>query len=97
MAIIKTTDMSYDRRNAGSGPLTLGTSGETIDLSPGDFLVPDSVKAIVITVGGDVVCKAMFGGADISMTGLPAGYVLPRHCSHIRKSGTTARLATISG
>jgi len=89
--------MTYDRRNAGSGPLTLGTNGETIDLGPGDFVVPDSVKAIVITAGGNVVCKAMFGLADISMTGLPAGYVLPWHCSHIRKSGTTAKLATIGG
>ena len=89
--------MSYDRRNAGSGPLTLGWAGESIALASGDFVVHDSVKAVVVTAGGDVTCRAVNAASDITIEDLPAGYVLPWHCSHIRQSGTTASLATIVG
>jgi hypothetical protein len=89
--------MSYDRKNAGSGPLTLGWSGESIELASGDFRVPDTAKAVVVTSAGDVVCRAVSASTDITMTDLPSGYVLPWHCSHIRQSGTTASLATIVG
>ena len=89
--------MSYDRRSAGSGPQTLAPGGGPINLGGGDFTVPDSVKGIVVTSAGDVVFRALNGSADITMAGLPAGYVLPWHCSHIRKSGTTAALATAEG
>jgi hypothetical protein len=72
-----------------------GVDGAPIDLSAGDFVVPDSVTAIVLTSAGDVVCRAASGTEDITLTGLPAGYILPWRCSVIRQAGTTATLATI--
>jgi hypothetical protein len=89
--------MSYDRKSAGNGPLTLGWDGATIDLGPGDFQVPDSTKAIVVTTSGNVACKPVNAAVHITLTSLPAGYILPWHCSHIRKAGTTAVLATVAG
>jgi len=89
--------MSYDRKNAGNGPLTPGWDGAAIDLGPGDFEVADVTKAIVVTAPGNVVCKPADAGEDITLTGLPAGYILPWHCSHIRKAGTSAALATVAG
>jgi hypothetical protein len=89
--------MSYERKNAGDGPLTLGWDGAAIDLGPGDFQVGGSTKAIVVTAAGNVGCKPANAGADITLTALPAGYILPWHCSHIRKAGTTAALATVAG
>ncbi|MFA7604543.1 MAG: hypothetical protein WCY29_16205 [Novosphingobium sp.] len=89
--------MSYDRNSAGSGPMTFGVDGADIDLSSTDFVVPDAVKGIVLTEAGDVVCRPMHAGADITLTDLPAGYMLPWHCAVIRKAGTTASLATVLG
>jgi hypothetical protein len=89
--------MPYDRNAAGAGPLTLGVDGATIDLSATDFAVPDTVKAIVVVAAGNVVCRPLKAGADITLTGLPAGYVLPWHCTKVSKAGTTAALATVIG
>jgi len=88
--------MTYDRKTAGKGPLTPGWDGNVIDLANGDYEVADSVKGIVVTVAGDVACKPVNGKAVISLEGLPAGYILPWHCSHICQRGTTASLATIA-
>lgn len=89
--------MAYDRKIAGSGPQTLGFGGAAIDLAGGDYAVPDRVKAIVLIGEGDVVFRPVSGTEDIAIGGLPAGYVLPWHCSHIRAAGTTAALATVEG
>jgi hypothetical protein len=89
--------MSYDRKHAGNGPLTPGWDGAPINLGPGDFQVPDSTKAIVVTAAGNVVCKPVNAAVSITLTSLPAGYILPWHCSHISKAGTTAALATVAG
>jgi hypothetical protein len=89
--------MSYDRKVAGSGPTSFGFDGAAIDLSATDFTVPDSVKAIVVTAAGNVVCRPLKAAADVTLAGLPAGYVLPWHCTRITRSGTTATLATVIG
>jgi hypothetical protein len=89
--------MSYDRSTAGNGPQTMGWGGGPIDLSTADFQVPDTVKGVTLTSPGNVALRAVRGTVDIIMTNLPSGYVLPWHCSHIRKTGTTAALATIIG
>lgn len=89
--------MAYDRRTAGKGPLTLGWDGHVIDLTGGDYKIADSVKGIVVTAAGDVACKPVDAETVISLESLPAGYILPWHCSRICQRGTTASLATIAG
>lgn len=89
--------MSYDRRTAGAGPMTPGFDGATIDLSSTDYTVPDTVKSIVVVATGNVVCRPVNAGADITITGAPAGLVLPWHCAKIVRASTTATLATVIG
>lgn len=89
--------MPYDRQEFTSGATTFGFSGATISLAGGDFTVGDTVKGIVVCNAGNVVCRPVGAGADITFTNLPAGYIIPYHCSFIRQSGTTATLATIIG
>lgn len=89
--------MAYDRNEAGSGPATFGVDGATIDLGGGDYTVPDTVKAIVVVAAGDVVCRPLNAGADITITAAPVGMVLPWHCTKIESTGTTATLATVLG
>jgi hypothetical protein len=94
----KEFDMSdYDRNLYSSGADTFGFGGASISLASTDFTVPADVKAIVVTTGGNVVFRAVDGTSDITMTGVATGYVLPYHCSVIRRTGTTATLATIIG
>lgn len=89
--------MAYDRKTAGFGPATFGNDGATIDLSSTDYTVPDTVKAIVVVASGDVVCRPLNAGADVTITGAPVGMLLPWNCSQITKTGTTATLATVIG
>jgi hypothetical protein len=89
--------MPYDRNEFTSGATTLGFSGATISLAGGDFSVNDTVKAIVVCATGNVVFRPVGSGADITMSSLPAGYIIPYHCSVIRQTGTTATLATVIG
>ena len=89
--------MTYDRTTSGSGPATFGNDGATIDLSSTDYTVPATVKAIVVVATGNVVCRPVNAGADITITGAPVGMVLPWHCTKIEQTGTTATLATVIG
>jgi hypothetical protein len=89
--------MAWDRKNAGSGPASAGFDGATISLAATDFTVPDSVKSIVVVAAGNVVCRPLNAGADITITNAPVGLVLPWHCLTIVKTGTTATLATVIG
>jgi hypothetical protein len=89
--------MPYDRKDFVSGADTFGFGGATISFAGGDYTVPDTVKGIVVTATGSVTFRPVDSGADITMTALPVGYVLPYHCSVVRSSGTTATLATIIG
>lgn len=89
--------MAYDRTRAGSGPATIGNDGAVITYSGGTFVVGNTVKHIVITVAGNVVCRPLGAGADITLTAWPAGAFLPWHCLHITETGTTATLATVIG
>ena len=77
-------------------PLDLGTSGEIIDLSGGDYVPAASVKAIIVVAVGNVICRPLNANADITITGAPVGFVLPWYCSKIESSGTTATLATVT-
>ena len=89
--------MAYNRNEAGSGPASFGVDGATISLGGGDYTVPDTVKAIVVVAAGDVVCRPLNAGADITITDAPVGFVLPWHCTKIEATGTTATLATVIG
>lgn len=89
--------MAYDRTRAGDGPATYGFDGATISLGGGDYTVPDTVKAIVVVATGNVVCRPVNAGADITITDAPVGMALPWHCTAIRQTGTTATLATVIG
>lgn len=89
--------MPYDRTIAGSGPATEGFDGAAIDLGSTDFVVGNDVKAIIVITAGNVVCRPVGASADITLTSVPAGFRLPWHCSHIRKTNTTAALATVIG
>lgn len=89
--------MAYNRNEAGSGPATFGVDGAEIDLSSTDYTVPDTVKAIVVVATGDVVCRPLNAGVDITISDAPVGMLLPWHCTKITKTGTTATLATVLG
>lgn len=89
--------MAYNRKTAGSGPDSLGFGGGPIDLSGGDYTVPDTVKGIVVVATGNVICRALNGSADVTITGATVGMHLPFHCLAIRQTGTTATLAEIIG
>lgn len=89
--------VDYDRELYSSGADTFGFDGAEISLAGGDYIVTDDVKAVVVVSAGNVVFRAMDGESDITMTGLPAGYIIPWHCSVIRQTGTSATLATLIG
>ena len=89
--------MPYNRQDFTSGADTFGFGGATISLAGGDYTVPDTVKGIVVTSAGTVVFRPVDSTADITMSALPVGYILPYHCRFIRQTGTTATLATVIG
>lgn len=89
--------MAYNRKTAGAGPGTFGFGGAAISLAGGDYTPADTVKGIVVVATGNVVCRPVDGGSDITITGAPVGMMLPWHCSAIRQTGTTATLATVEG
>lgn len=89
--------MPYNRQDFTSGADTFGFGGATISLAGGDYTVPDTVKGIVVTGAGTVVFRPVDSAADITMSALPVGYILPYHCRFIRQTGTTATLATVIG
>lgn len=76
---------------------TFGVDGATISLASTDYTVPNTVKAIVVVAAGNIVCRPLNAGADLTITSAPVGFVLPWHCVKITKSGTTATLATVIG
>lgn len=89
--------MPYDRKDFMSGADSFGFGGATINLASTDFTVGDTIKGIIVVASGNVVCRPVDAGADITITNAPAGLILPWHCSAIRRTGTTATLATIIG
>lgn len=89
--------MPYNRNDFTSGADTFGFGGATINLASTDYTVPDTVKAIIVVNAGTVIFRAPDSGADITITSAPVGFVIPWHCSVIRRTGTTATLATIIG
>ena len=89
--------MGYNRETEAGASSQFGIDGATISLASTDYTVPVTVKAIVVCATGNVVCRPVNAGADITLTGLPAGYILPWHCLKIIKVGTTATLATVIG
>lgn len=89
--------MPFNRKTAGpKTSATFGFKGAAINLAGGDYSVPDNVKGIVVVATGNILCRPLNGGADITITGAPVGMMLPWHCSVIRQSGTTAALATVA-
>jgi hypothetical protein len=89
--------MPYDRNEFTSGADTFGFGGDTINLSSTDYTVPNTVKGIVVVNAGTVILRTRDGTADITLTSVPVGFILPWHCLVIRRTGTTATLATIIG
>lgn len=89
--------MPYDRKDFMSGADSFGFGGATINLASTDYTVDDTVKGIIVVNSGTVICRPVDGGADITITNAPTGFILPWHCSVVRRTGTTATLATIIG
>lgn len=89
--------MPYDRNDFTSGADTFGFGGDVISLASTDYTVPNTVKGIIVVSTGTVVLRTRDGTADITVTSVPAGFILPWHCLAIRRTGTTATLATIIG
>lgn len=88
---------TYNRGNYSSGPDTFGFNGDTISLANGDFNVDENTKAVVVVSAGNVVFRPVDAESDITITGLPAGYIIPWHCAVIRQTGTSATLSTLIG
>ena len=79
-----------------AGLSTFGRKGSTISYSAGTAVLGNSVKAVVVCAAGNVVYTPKGDlGNTITMTDLPAGYVLPHIPGTITQAGTTATLATI--
>jgi hypothetical protein len=74
---------------------SFGRDGATISLASTDFAVPADVRAIVVVAAGNVVFRPIEGDTDITITGAEVGFILPWRCSVIRKTGTTATVATL--
>jgi hypothetical protein len=49
-------------------------------------------QQVLVAAAGNAVVRASGSSADITLTGLAAGQVLPLSLSHIRATGTTATL-----
>lgn len=88
--------MPWNRNTQPESPFTFGRGGEAINLAGGDYTPGDDVKAIVVVATGDVVCRPLRAGADITITAAPVGFILPWHCVKIEQTGTTATLATVT-
>ncbi len=89
--------MAFNRLTAANGASAFGTGGEPISLAATDFTVPETAKGVVVVAAGNVVLRTLKGAADITITDAPVGWIPPWHCLAIRKTGTTATLATIEG
>lgn len=49
-------------------------------------------EQVLVGVAGNAVVRAFGSGADITLTGLAAGQVLPLRINYLRSTGTTATL-----
>lgn len=79
-----------------AGLSTLGRKGGVVSYSTGSATMGSSVKAVVLCTAGNVVYTPKDSpSATITMTALPAGYVLPHIPGTITEAGTTATLATV--
>lgn len=47
---------------------------------------------VLVGVGGNAVVRAAGSSADITLTGLTAGQVIPLRLAYVRSTGTTATL-----
>lgn len=47
---------------------------------------------LLVATGGNAVLRACGSNADITLTGITAGQVIPLSISHLRATGTTATL-----
>lgn len=76
--------------------LTFGRKGASVDLSAADQTMGETVKAIVVATAGSVVYSARHSpDVFLTLSDLPAGYVIPHIPGVIRKTGTTASLITV--
>ncbi len=80
---------------ATSQSTTPGDDGATISLASVDFTTFSDVKGVVVCAAGNVILRPLNAGADITLTAVPAGFIIPWNLTAIRKTGTTATLATI--
>jgi len=77
-----------------TAPFDFAKKGRPINLTPGDWTAGDEVTGVIVTSAGNVVLRPREGDTDITLTGMNAGLWLPYDLGIIRKTGTTAGLAT---
>lgn len=49
-------------------------------------------QQLLVATGGNAVVRAMGSSADVTLTAVVAGQVIPLSISHLRSTGTTATL-----
>lgn len=88
--------MAFDVDRENQSLFSAGRKGAMIDYSGGNVTLGTSVKAVALCSAGNVVYRARGEASNaITMTGLPAGYILPHIPGVIVQSGSTATLCTI--
>lgn len=88
--------MSFNVYRAEPGLMTRGRLGSMVSVTGGNATMADSVKGVVVCASGNVSYRAKGESSNvITMTGVPAGYVLPHVPGVILATGLTATLATI--
>ncbi|TPW28606.1 hypothetical protein FJU08_17540 [Martelella alba] len=88
--------MTFNRRSKAPSMSSFGFKGRQVDLSGGDVLLGDSVKAVVVMAAGDVSYRPA-GETDgaLLFSSLMSGAVLPHVPGVIFADGTTATLCTV--
>ena len=69
------------------------TAKEAVTLATSDAdALARQPEQVLVGVGGNAVVRAAGSSADITLTGLVAGQVIPLRISHVRSTGTTATI-----
>lgn len=88
--------MTFNVNTYPSGLMTRGRLGSMVSVTGGNATLADTVKAVVVCSSGNVKYRAKNESSSvITMTGLPAGAVLPHVPGVILATGLTATLATV--
>lgn len=90
--------MAFDYDRWPNTPATFGHRGQVLDLSTADAPVGRDVKGLMVVAAGNLVYHPAgnAAGVDITITGAPVGLLIPHYVDVVRRTGTTASVATIA-